>query len=220
MPSPGLVIFDCDGVLIDSELIAARVFARCLDEAGFAATPDEALELGWGKNAATLLVAVEERFGRPAPDGFIEGMRAAIGRAYDGELRAIDGVGELLTTLEMPRCVASNSHIDRVRHALTLTGLIDFFEPHLFSASMVARGKPAPDLFLLAADRLGAAPDQCLVIEDSFSGVAGAQAAGMRVVGFTGGGLCRPGHAHRLRDVGCTEVFATMPDFAAFLAHA
>src|SRR5258708_34731967 len=139
MPSPGLVIFDCDGVLIDSELIAARVFARCLDKAGFAATPDEALELGWGKNAATLLVAVEERFGRPAPDGFIEGMRAAIGSAYDGELRAIDGVGELLTTLEMPRCVASHSHIDRVRHDMTMTRQIDFFETHPYCASHMAR---------------------------------------------------------------------------------
>ena len=217
---PRLIIFDCDGVLIDSETIAARVFARCLGEAGFAATPDEALDLGWGKNAVTLLAAIEERYGRAAPSGFIEGMRAAIGQAYGGELKAIDGVAEVLTRLEMPRCVASNSHIDRVRHALTLTQLIGFFEPHLFSASMVARGKPAPDLFLLAASTLGVRPEECLVIEDSFSGVAGAQAAGMQVVGFTGGGHCRPGHAARLREAGCTEVFAAMPEFAAHLSRA
>jgi HAD superfamily hydrolase (TIGR01509 family) len=220
VPRPGLIIFDCDGVLIDSETIAARVFAQCLAEAGFAATADEALDLGWGKNAATLLAAVEERFGRAPPAGFIEGMRAAIGRAYEGELRAIDGVDNLLSTTDMPRCVASNSHIDRVRHALTLTRLIDFFEPHLFSASMVAHGKPAPDLFLLAASTVGVPPDQCLVIEDSFSGVAGAQAAGMRVVGFAGGGHCRPEHAHRLREAGCAEVFRAMPEFGAFLARA
>src|SRR5262249_26977037 len=138
---------------------------------------------------------------------------------YEGELRAIAGVADLLAALEMPRCVASNSHIDRVRHALTLTQLIGFFEPHLFSASMVAHGKPAPDLFLLAAKTLGISPEQCLVIEDSFSGVAGARAAGMRVVGFTGGGHCRPGHAERLRDAGCTAVFATMPEFAGYLAR-
>jgi HAD superfamily hydrolase (TIGR01509 family) len=219
MARPALVIFDCDGVLIDSEIIAARVFAQCLGEAGFSATPEEALALGWGKNAATLAIAVEERFGRPLPAGFIEKMRAAIGRAYEGELRPITGVAELLVEFDLPRCVASNSHIDRVRHALELTGLLDFFEPHLFSASMVAHGKPAPDLFLLAAAQFGAAPQQCLVIEDSFSGVAAAHAAGMPVVGFVGGSHCPAAHADRLREAGCAEVFAAMNQLGLFLAR-
>jgi HAD superfamily hydrolase (TIGR01509 family) len=127
------------------------------------------------------------------------------------------GVKELLETLPVPRCVASNGHLDRVRHRLALTGLLPFFDPHVFSAIQVAHGKPAPDLFLFAAQRLGARPGDCAVVEDSIPGVEAAVAAQMPVVGFCGGSHCPGGHAERLIAAGCSRVFAKMPELAAFL---
>jgi len=119
-----------------------------------------------------------------------------------------------------PRCVASNSHLDRVRHALTVTRLLPLFDPHVFSASQVERGKPAPDLFLFAARQFDAPRERCIVVEDSTVGVEAAVAAGMPVVGFCGGGHCPVDHADRLIAAGCSQVFAGMPDLAAFLCGA
>jgi HAD superfamily hydrolase (TIGR01509 family) len=211
------VIFDCDGVLVDSEVIASRIFAECLAEAGIALSVDEAMAFGVGKSAVTLAAAVEAEFGRTLPAGFTEGMRARVMDQFTRELRPVEGVGQLLATLKPARCVASNSHIDRVRHALTTTGLLPHLDPYLYTAAMVARGKPAPDLFLFAAARHGVEPAQCLVIEDSLSGVAAALAAGIPVVGFTGGSHCRPGHADAMLEAGCARVFARMDEVADFL---
>jgi HAD superfamily hydrolase (TIGR01509 family) len=138
-------------------------------------------------------------------------------RAFTDELRAIDGVSELLRSLRMPVCVATNSHPDRVRHSLEITGLFRFFDPHVFSATMVERGKPAPDLFLFAAQRLNTPPGDCLVVEDSVHGITAARAAGMEVIGFCGGSHCRPGHAERLISAGCERVFARMSEVREFL---
>jgi HAD superfamily hydrolase (TIGR01509 family) len=212
-----LVIFDCDGVLVDSELIFARVLGECLVEADFPATTAEALMLGFGKNRATLCDAVESRFGRPLSDEFFETMRARTALVLERELRPIPGVEELLNTLPLPRCVASNGHLERVRERLTLTGLLRFFDPHVFSAIQVVAGKPAPDLFLFAAERLGMPPEGCIVVEDSVAGVAAAVAAGMPVVGFCGGSHCPDDHADRLIAAGCSQVFARMAELAAFL---
>jgi HAD superfamily hydrolase (TIGR01509 family) len=217
MPAPGLLIFDCDGVLIDSEIIVARVLAERLSGAGFQATPAEALELGWGKSSTALSAAIMERYGKPVPDGFVEETRAEIGRAYARDLQPIAGIVDLLSASEVPRCVASNSHIDRIRLKLSITALNRFFEPHLFSASMVTQGKPAPDLLHLAAARFGATPDQCVVIEDSISGVMAARAAGMSVLGFVGGSHCPAGHADRLRSIGCVQVATTMAEIDGYL---
>jgi HAD superfamily hydrolase (TIGR01509 family) len=214
---PSLVIFDCDGVLVDSEVIASRIFAERLVAEGIAAGIDEAVAAGVGMSAMTLSAAVEQRFGRPLPAGFIERMRACTIAAFTDELRAIDGIAALLTALRLPRCVASNSHIDRVRHALTTTGLLGFFDPHIYTAAMVERSKPAPDLFLFAAARHGVAPEDCLVIEDSLSGVSAALAAGMPVVGFVGGSHCRADHAEVMRGAGCLQVFARMGELAEIL---
>src|SRR5690348_9971304 len=107
---------------------------------------DEAMVLGFGKNRITLTAEIEARFGRTLPDGFFETFRTHVDVAFAGELTAIPGIEELLAALPAPRCVASNSHLDRVRHALTVTRLLPLFDPHIFSASQVARGKPAPDL--------------------------------------------------------------------------
>src|SRR5207253_9564476 len=108
--------------------------------------------------------------------------------------------------LPLPRCVASNGHLERVRERLTLTGLLRFSDPQVFSAIQVAAGKPAPDLFLFAAERLGMPPEGCIVVEDSPAGAAAAVAAGMPVVGFCGGSHCPQDHAERLDAAGCSRV--------------
>jgi HAD superfamily hydrolase (TIGR01509 family) len=214
-----LVIFDCDGVLVDSEVIFARILAECLIAADFAATADEALLLGFGKNRDTLTAAVETRYGRGLPDSFFETMRAQTALALERELVAMPGVAELLMALPGARCVASNGHLARVRERLALTGLLHFFDPHVYSAIQVAQGKPAPDLFLLAAARLGARPPSCTVVEDSVIGVAAAIAAGMPVVGFCGGSHCPGDHADQLVAAGCSRVFAHMTELAAYLCE-
>jgi HAD superfamily hydrolase (TIGR01509 family) len=216
---PELVVFDCDGVLVDSEMIFARVLGACLSAAGFPATADEALELGFGKNRESLTAAVEHRFCRALPESFFDVLRARTAGVLASELEPMPGVGDLLAALPGPRCVASNGHLDRVRERLALTGLLRFFDPHVFSATQVASGKPAPDLFLYAAARLRTRPEACLVVEDSIAGAEAARAAGMPAVGFHGGSHCPAGHADRLRAAGCLRVFARMPDLAAYLAE-
>jgi HAD superfamily hydrolase (TIGR01509 family) len=214
---PELVIFDCDGVLVDSEVIAYRVFAECLNEAGIMLSVDEAMAFGVGKRVTILAAAVEKEFGRSLPENFVETFRARVMAAFTQELKAVEGIIELLAALKLKRCVASNSHIDWVRHALMTTGLSPHLEPHIYNSAMVERGKPAPDLFLFAAARHGLRPDRGLVIEDSLSGVSAALAAGMPVIGFVGGSHIRPGHADAMRDAGCVEVFARMGDLACYL---
>ena len=216
---PNLVIFDCDGVLVDSEVIFARSLAECLTAADLPATFEEALVLGFGKNRDSLTAAVETRYGRALPDGFFDAMRAQTAIALARELQPIPGVETLLNALTAARCVASNGHLGRVRGRLALTGLLRFFEPHVFSAMQVASGKPAPDLFLLAAQQLGAHPADCTVVEDSVIGVAAAVAAGMPVLGFCGGSHCPEGHADLLVAAGCSRVFARMTDLAAHLGE-
>jgi HAD superfamily hydrolase (TIGR01509 family) len=214
-----LVIFDCDGVLVDSELIFARVLAECLSGLDFPATLDEAIALGFGSNRVTLAAAVETRYGLALPEPFFDKFAARSAAAFERELLPMPGIEELLAALPLPRCVASNGRLDRVRRRLAMTRLLPFFEPHVFSASQVAQGKPAPDLFLFAAERLGAPTQGCTVVEDSIAGVEAAVAAGMPVVGYCGGSHCPADHADRLRAAGCSQVFARMPDLAAFLCE-
>lgn len=217
MHDPELVIFDCDGVLVDSEVIFARVLGECLTDAKFPASAEEALLLGFGKNRETLTAAVEARYGRALPDGFFEAMRARSALVLERELKPIPGITQLLTALPTARCVASNGHLQRVRERLAMTGLLEFFDPHVFSAIQVPAGKPAPDLFLLAAHELRVDPAACTVVEDSTVGIAAAIAAEMPVIGFCGGSHCPEGHAAHLLAAGCAQVFTDMTDLAAYL---
>ena len=217
---PELIIFDCDGVLVDSEVIFARILAEHLTAIDFPTTLHEAITLGFGKNRATLSAAVATQFGRALPDRFFDTFAVRSAAAFEHELLPVPGVEELLAGLSVARCVASNGHLDRVRQRLSVTRLLPFFDPHVFGASQVAFGKPAPDLFLFAAQRLGVVPKDCIVVEDSIPGVEAAVAAGMTVVGFCGGGHCPEGHAERLSAAGCVRVCARMPDLAAYLREA
>ncbi len=212
-----LVIFDCDGVLIDSERIFARALAEGLAAAGFPATVEEALSLGLGLDDAAVSAAVRARFGRPLPEGFFVEMWQSALETFTIELRPMPGVIALLETLETPCCVASNSPLEAIRKGLELTGLGRFFGSRVYSAEKVARGKPAPDLLLLAAREEGASPPSTLVVEDSPRGVEAALAAQMTAVGFCGGSHCGAGHGEHLLAAGCASVFGTMAELARFL---
>jgi HAD superfamily hydrolase (TIGR01509 family) len=182
-----LVIFDCDGVLVDSEPIAVRIDVEMLAEVGVTMSEEEVIERFVGRSPEVILAETEARLGRPLPEGWFDRGEARIRQAYATELRPVDGIAEALDAIDVPVCVASSSGHDNLRYKLELTGLYERFAGHIFSASEVANGKPAPDLFLHAASRMGAAPADCVVVEDSRYGVQAARAAGMDVFGYAGG---------------------------------
>ena len=205
-----LVIFDCDGVLVDSEVISCRAHAQTLTRHGYPITEDQVLARFLGVSDREARQIVEAEIGRRLPDDFEAQVKAATLQFYAGDLRAISHVGDAIGAIGLPRCVASSGTPEKIRHGLSCTGLYDRLAPHIFSASQVARGKPAPDLFLFAAREMQASPARCLVIEDSVPGITGARAAGMTVLGFHGGSHCRPGHADMLLAAGAVMAFDDM----------
>jgi HAD superfamily hydrolase (TIGR01509 family) len=216
-----LVIFDLDGVLVDSEPISARVAAAALKEAGVEIPAAELCDRFLGVSTAAMLRVIEVEHGCRLPDAFQETLRARILNAFEHELEPVPGVAALLDALAVARCVASSSHPEQIRRSLELAGLLDQLAPHLFSATMVDAGKPAPDLFLLAAARMSAEPTRCLVIEDSEVGIRAAKAAAMTAYGFTGANHVRPQvHAPRLRAAGADAVFADMAALTGFIGRA
>jgi HAD superfamily hydrolase (TIGR01509 family) len=212
-----LVIFDCDGVLVDSESLASAVHARMLASVGIVVSPEQIMRRFTGSTDRAMYAALEEELGRPLPAGHAELTAAEMRAAFQRELSAVRGVADALAVVAQRKCVASNSGLATLKLGLTVTGLIAHFAPHIFSAQMVERGKPAPDLFLYAARQMGVAPAQCLVVEDSGHGVNAARAAGMRVLGFCGGNHCAPGHADALTAAGATLTFADMADLPALI---
>jgi HAD superfamily hydrolase (TIGR01509 family) len=213
-----LVIFDCDGVLVDSEPIACRVMARELTRLGYPLSPDDCQERFTGVSMKTVMAMIEADWQRPLPAGFEERLREQDFAAFRAELAPVAGVEAMLERLTLPRCVASSGAPQKIRFTLTVTGLIGAFEPYLFSARMVARGKPAPDLFLHAAERMDTPPESCVVVEDAVAGIAAAVAAGMRVLGFAGAGHAGPGYAEKLAAAGADAVFTRMADLPDLLA--
>ncbi len=207
-----LIIFDCDGVLVDSEIISFEAEADMLAEIGIPLTVRDLLARFLGTSSASMFATIERESGVELPPDFAERAAQRTLQAFDRRLRPIPGIAELLADLPNRKCVASSSEPKRIRHSLTLAGILQHFDPHIFSATQVKRGKPAPDLFLLAAESMDAAPARCLVIEDSVAGVTAARAAGMAVLGFTGGSHCLDGHAEKLRAAGAAAVCASMTD--------
>jgi HAD superfamily hydrolase (TIGR01509 family) len=205
-----LVIFDCDGVLVDSELISCRAHSQMLTRHGYPITADQVLDRFLGVSDREARLIVEAELGRSLPGDFETQVKQATLQFYEGDLHAISNVGEAIAAIGLKKCVASSGTPEKIRHGLTRAGLYDVLAPHIFSATQVKRGKPAPDLFLYAADRMQVPPERCLVIEDSIPGVTGALAAGMIVLGFHGGSHCRPGHSDTLRAAGATVTFDDM----------
>ena len=214
-----LVIFDCDGVLVDSEPIINRAHAQVLAACGYPITEGALVERFCGMSDAEMRGIIEREWGRALPPSYAEHVGAMIEDGFGRSLIAIAGVAEALDALTVPVCVASSSVPEQIRRKLELTGLLARFGENLFSATMVARGKPAPDLFLYAAQRLATEPDRCLVIEDSPAGINAAVAAGMTAIGFCGGSHCRPEHGARLQARGAALVIADMRELLPALAE-
>ncbi len=209
--SPIGLIFDCDGVLVDSEPLAMRVLLQMLSDAGTVMLPEEAYEAFLGKSLASVCDILRDERGVDLGADALERMRRDLNAVIRRDLRPVPGIATTLRDLARPVCVASSSQLERVRLSLQVTGLADYFGDHLFSATMVQRGKPAPDLFLLAAERMRVAPAHCMVVEDSPAGVAAAHGAGMRVAAFTGGSHARlASHRRRLAALEPHAVFDDM----------
>jgi HAD superfamily hydrolase (TIGR01509 family) len=181
-----LVIFDCDGVLVDSERLAVRVEARLISELGWPLTEQEVLQRFVGRSDEYMLGEIERALGRPVPE-WEPLYREHLHAAFQAELIAVDGIHDALKALTCATCVASSGTHEKMRLTLGLTGLLDHFRGRIYSVSEVQRGKPAPDLLLHAAERSGVPPERCVVVEDSRSGVEAARAAGMRSLGYAGG---------------------------------
>ncbi|MGA7261018.1 MAG: HAD-IA family hydrolase [Stellaceae bacterium] len=213
-----LVIFDCDGVLVDSEPIIKGAHARVLTACGYPITEDELVERFCGMSDAEMLATIEHEWGRTLPPSYAERVGVMIQDGFGHSLVAIAGVAEALDSLRLPVCVASSSVPEQIRRKLALTGLLARFGEDLFSATMVARGKPAPDLFLYAAQQFAAAPDRCLVIEDSLLGIEAAIAAGMTAIGFCGGSHCGPEYGDRLLARGAALVITDMRELQTAMA--
>jgi HAD superfamily hydrolase (TIGR01509 family) len=212
-PKPDLVIFDCDGVLVDSEVLSCQCLSEVLGECGIALSEDEAVELFLGRSTAAVLDHYRDDC-RFVPGAFLPELKSRVLQRFSESLCPIPGIDSVVSRLESPFCVASSSDLDRVSRSLNLTGLAPLFGDRLYTAQMVPRGKPAPDLFLYAAAQMRTAPQRTLVIEDSVSGVIAAKAAGMAVWGFVGGShyASRDGRA-MLYNAGADRVFDRMTDF-------
>ncbi|HET7411445.1 MAG TPA: HAD family hydrolase [Pararhizobium sp.] len=205
-----MIIFDCDGVLVDSEILSNAIDAELMTAAGCPITADELIRGYIGRPKAEIWNAIGMERGATWPDGLMKRADALLLERMEAELQPVAGVADALAAISGAKAVASSSAQPKLRRALDLTGLLSFFDPAVFSASQVARGKPAPDVYLFAATECGVDPIDCIVVEDSVAGVTAARLAGMRVLGFTGGRHSYPGHGEQLRAAGAIEIISDM----------
>ncbi|AZO70888.1 MULTISPECIES: HAD family phosphatase [unclassified Mesorhizobium] len=220
MPQPDLVIFDCDGVLVDSEIVAARVEAELLTSAGFEISAEEIFESYAGLTFKDIMLRLEEKSDIPFQASLIDRAEELVDRKLRSDVRVIDGAREAVAAVTVPRAVCSNSRKDRVEFMLEKVRLLPFFAGRIFSGLDIPskKTKPAPDVFLYAAEQLGANPKNTFVIEDSVHGITGARAAGMRVIGFTGAGHSYPGHADALTEAGAETVIRRFAELGSTIA--
>ncbi|WP_378943856.1 HAD family hydrolase [Mesorhizobium sp. ANAO-SY3R2] len=220
MNQPDLVIFDCDGVLVDSEIIAARIEAELLTSAGFEITAEEIAETYAGLTFKDILLRIEEKAAIPLQASLIDQAEELVDRKLKNDVRAIEGVHEAVAAVSAPRCICSNSRSERIEIMLERTRILPLFKGRIFSAleTPSKKPKPSPDVFLHAANTYGASPANTFVIEDSVHGIAGAVSAGMRVIGFTGGSHSYPGHADMLTEAGAETVIRRWADLGGVLA--
>lgn len=205
-----MVIFDCNGVLVDSEPIASAVAAHELTRAGIPITADIVHRYFFGRRPADMFAAIEAATQRRLPDHFASTVAQATLRRLRAELKPTPHAAYALTWIRGPKCVASSSALDRIKTSLETADLLRFFKGHLFSASDVTHGKPAPDLFLLAANHMRVAPGDCIVVEDSPAGVTAASEAGMIPIGFVGGSHAGASLGEQLLVAGARTIIADM----------
>ena len=183
-----LVIFDCDGVLVDSEPISNRVLADLLTEIGLPTTLEQSLGLFLGKSWKDNFLIIQERLGRTPPQELYEIYTNRMYQAFEAELKPIPGIESALDQIYLKTCVASSGPHMKIRKTLGFTGLLPRFENHIFSADDVENGKPAPDLFLYACEKMGSKSSSSVVVEDALPGVKSAVSAGMTVLAYTPSG--------------------------------
>lgn len=212
MATIDLLISDCDGVIVDSEIISHRVLFEALSLYVPAERLKEALEGTFGLTLPSIMDLLEKRFDLALPSSFDDDLRRTSEQVVADEVQAIPGVREALLAIDLPLAVASNSRLHNVEASLRRAGLTERVGGHIFSAEMVSSPKPAPDVYLLAAERMGVAPGHCLVVEDSPTGVLAARTAGMQVIGFTGASHIPAGHDLALRELGVAAVISDMRD--------
>ncbi|MEQ9442382.1 MAG: HAD family phosphatase [Cyclobacteriaceae bacterium] len=206
------VIFDCDGVLVDSEILASQVSLRMLKPYGFEMNPQEYARAFAGKVEADILSLISRDHHIELPDDFLAKLRLQIEHALDHDLQPIPGVQETISKIPITKAVVSNSRLARVLSSLKVAGLSDVFGKQIFSAEMVEHPKPAPDVYLLAARELGVDPAHCLVVEDSQSGVMAAHRAGMQVIGFLAASHIPEGHDRTVREEGAFATASSMKE--------
>lgn len=204
-----LVIFDCDGVLVDSEPISCRAFTEALREIGLEVTQEEMFDKFVGYSMKHCMEVVQKILGRPAPENFVAELQSRTFARFKAELKAMPGIEQALDELDISFCVASSGDHAKMRTTLGITGLLPRFEGKMFSVTQVARGKPAPDVYLFAAEKMGAEPGKCVVVEDTPPGVKAGVAAGMRVLGF-----CAHTPRGKLEAAGAHVVFDNMRGLA------
>lgn len=203
-----LIIFDCDGVLVDSEPLASEAYERVYSKHGMSGVGADIIAQCIGMKQADILVKIRELTGHQFPDHAEGDIWEVTKQLFTEKLAETEGLRHFLESLTLPRCVASSSSLERIHHSLEITRLAPFFGDAIFSSSMVKRGKPAPDIFLYAAEKMGTDPARCAVIEDSPLGVEGAVAAGMLAIGYTGGGHTYDGHGEKLMSRGAAVACA------------
>lgn len=184
MPNFELVIFDCDGVLVDSERITNTVFAQMLNEQGLPVTLDDMFSEFVGRSMTQCLEIIENKLGRPVPERFLDQYDLRTKRALEEELQPVKGIKDALNAIDLPMCVASSGSHEKMRTTLGLTGLLERFTGKLYSVTEVQNAKPHPDVFLYAADKMGGAASRTAVVEDTRLGVRAGIAAGMTVFGY------------------------------------
>jgi len=209
----GLVIFDCDGVLVDSEVITSRVFAGMLNELGIPATVDEVFDKFVGRTMAYCIEVITGMLGREVPAGFAQQYHDRAALALKADLKTVPGIESVLDEIRLPYCVASNGSQEKMQTTLGITGLLPRFKGRMFSVTEVARGKPFPDVFLYAAAQSGVAPSACAVVEDTPTGVTAGVAAGMTVYGY-----CAHTPVRRLVEAGAHQTFERMRELPGLLA--
>lgn len=214
---PDLVIFDCDGVLIDSEVISSQIEADMLTAVGYPITVEENLRRFLGMRGGDMLAQIEAEMGCALPDNISEDIEAGVMLAYRQRLNAIPNVLETLQNAPWRFCVASSSRPAKLGLGLIETALFELFYPHIYSGKLVKNGKPAPDLFELAARSMNVDAKSCVVVEDSVAGVHAGKAAGMRVLGFSGGSHCRSGHDRALYNAGAELTFDTFDKLSSII---
>ncbi|WP_159590623.1 HAD family hydrolase [Chelativorans xinjiangense] len=220
MPAPDLIIFDCDGVLVDSEIVAARVEAEMLREAGYEISAEEIAQRYSGLTFRDILMSIEKEAEMLFQASLIDHAEARTDERLRREVKAINGVAQAVAAITVKKCICSNSTGERIAAMLKKTGLSPLFHGVIFSSleTPSKRPKPAPDVFLFAAEKMEADPSRTFVIEDSVHGIAGARAAGMRVIGFTGASHSHPNHADMLMEAGAETTINRMADLNGVIA--